>query len=72
MFESFKIYINLEISPYELSKTLDRYGYKRQERVAEEGDFASRGGILDIFIVGFDNPVRIEFESDKIISIRSF
>ncbi|PIV12505.1 MAG: transcription-repair coupling factor [Candidatus Omnitrophica bacterium CG03_land_8_20_14_0_80_43_22] len=72
MFESFKIYINIEISPYELSKTFDRYGYKRQERVSEEGDFASRGGILDIFIVGFDNPVRIEFESDKIISIRSF
>lgn len=72
MFESFKIYTHLEISPLELIKKLDCFGYKRQERVAEEGDFAIRGGILDIFVVGFDDPVRIEFTGDKIDSIRSF
>ena len=72
MFESFKIYLNLQISIDELIKILDHYGYKRQGRVAEEGDFAQRGGILDVFIVGFDDPVRIEFSGDRIDSIRSF
>lgn len=72
MFESSKIYTNLKISPDELIRKLDYYGYKRQALVAEEGDFTQRGGILDVFIVGFDDPVRIEFLNDKIESIRSF
>jgi len=72
MFESFKIYNKLQISPQELIRKLDHYGYKRHDRVNEEGDFAQRGGILDIFIVGFDNPVRVEFSGDIIESIRSF
>jgi len=72
MFESFKIYLNLQIPIHDLIKILDHYGYKRQDRVAEEGDFALRGGILDIFIVGFDDPIRVEFSAEKVLSIRSF
>ena len=72
MFESFKIYQNQQISPLELARKLDYYGYKRHDRVNEEGDYAGRGGIIDVFIVGFDDPVRIEFSSDTISSLKSF
>src|SRR3989338_2379839 len=72
MFESLKIYANLKISPRELIRKLYHYGYKRQERVAEEGDYSQRGGIIDIFIVGFDDPIRVEFKADIVCSIRSF
>ena len=72
MFESFKIYASLQLPPGELVKRLDHYGYKRAERVAEEGDYSQRGGIIDIFVVGFDDPIRIEFQDDKVASIRSF
>src|SRR3989338_1324830 len=72
MFESLKIYVGLKIDPYIIIKKLDSYGYKKTEHIAEEADYAHRGGILDIFIVGFDDPVRIEFICDKICSIRSF
>lgn len=48
------------------------FGYKRQSQVLEQGDFSRRGGIIDIFPLTFDCPVRIELEQNKIISIESF
>jgi transcription-repair coupling factor (superfamily II helicase) len=51
---------------------LVEFGYRRQPNVAEEGDFAQRGGILDVFPVTFDAPIRVEFDGDKIARIRSF
>jgi transcription-repair coupling factor (superfamily II helicase) len=72
MFESLKVYKGLEIDPHTVIKKLDHYGYRRSERVAEEGDYACRGGIMDIFVVGFDDPVRIEFQDNNVLSIRSF
>ncbi|NQU18467.1 MAG: transcription-repair coupling factor [Candidatus Saganbacteria bacterium] len=52
-----------------LKSKLVEFGYKRQEIVGERGEFAVRGGIVDIF---FYEPVRIEFFGDKIESIRVF
>lgn len=72
MFKSLKLYKNLSIDLSILSKTLDDFGYKRQQSVAQEGDFALRGGILDIFPNSFELPIRIEFEHQTIISIKSF
>lgn len=40
--------------------------------MAERGDFSSRGGILDIYPWTHDNPLRIEFDEDKIDRIMSF
>ncbi len=72
MFDFIKIYIGLDIDLQALVRKISHYGYRRQDLVAEEGDFAQRGGILDIFIVGFDDPVRVEFSVNNIESIRSF
>ncbi|MFH1826433.1 MAG: transcription-repair coupling factor [bacterium] len=55
-----------------LIEDLISLGYKRFDIVGEKGEFSVRGGIIDIFPLNLDNPVRIEFIDDKIDSIRSF
>ncbi len=72
MFKSLKIYINEAIDLEYLLATLVEFGYNRQEQVIEEGDFSRRGGIIDIFPFAFELPIRIELDSDKISSIKSF
>lgn len=47
-------------------------GFERSDIVQSVGEYAIRGGIIDIFPVGTDNPVRIEFFGDEIDSIREF
>ncbi len=47
-------------------------GYERAAAVEEVGDCAVRGGILDIYSLGGDNPIRIEVEYGEIASIREF
>ena len=47
------------------------YGYKRQEQIMSEGEFSRRGGIIDIWPVTFELPLRIEWEVDRIQTLRS-
>jgi transcription-repair coupling factor (superfamily II helicase) len=58
--------INLE----ELERKLVFMGYERCDMVEGQGQFAVRGGILDLFSTVSDNAVRIEFWGDEIDSIR--
>lgn len=72
MFESLKLYKEEAVDLEEVHGRLVAFGYSRQPKVAEEGDFAQRGGILDLFPVTFGAPIRIEFDGDKIAHIKSF
>lgn len=56
----------------ELTKSLFLNGFERKDYVEKKGDIAVRGGIIDIFPVEYDSPVRIEFWGDTIESIRDF
>jgi transcription-repair coupling factor (superfamily II helicase) len=56
----------------ELAERLVRLGYERHETVESKGQFAVRGGIVDIFEVAEDGPVRLEFDGDEIVSMRDF
>ena len=47
-------------------------GYEPASLVTEPGAYSRRGGILDIFPVAADYPVRVEFWGDEIESLRSF
>src|SRR5215475_4904523 len=47
-------------------------GYLRSSTVREAGEYAVRGGILDLFPAGLDLPVRFDFFGDSLESIRSF
>ena len=61
-----------EIDPQQEKKTLSLMGYERCDMVESPGQFASRGGILDIYPLTEENPVRIELWGDEIDSIRYF
>ncbi|MDI6732937.1 MAG: transcription-repair coupling factor [Planctomycetota bacterium] len=51
--------------------TLIQAGYQKNEDVITDiGEFSVRGGILDIFPYGSENPIRIEWEGNRIASIR--
>ena len=51
---------------------LTNNGYSRASTVVEAGDFAVRGGIVDIFPPTEKNPLRLDFFGDEIESIREF
>jgi transcription-repair coupling factor (superfamily II helicase) len=51
---------------------LEHHGYSRSSTVREPGEYAVRGGILDLFPAGLDQPVRLDFFGDSLESIRAF
>jgi transcription-repair coupling factor (superfamily II helicase) len=51
---------------------LEHNGYNRSSTVREPGEYAVRGGILDLFPSSLDQPVRFDFFGDSLESIRSF
>ncbi|WP_439881152.1 transcription-repair coupling factor [Pontibacter sp. MBLB2868] len=55
-----------------LSEMLAEYGFERTEFVYEAGQYAVRGGIVDVYSYANDLPYRIELFGDEIESIRTF
>ena len=55
-----------------LVNKLDELGYRRDSLVTSTGEFAVRGFVVDIFIMGQNNPVRIEFFDDEVETIKEF
>ncbi len=55
-----------------LSRWLEENGYLRTSTVREAGEYAIRGGIVDLFAPGTKAPVRLDFFGDTLESIRSF
>ena len=53
-------------------RRLEASGYRHVPQVAEPGDFAVRGALLDIYPMGTAEPYRIELFDDEVDSIRSF
>ncbi|MBR5828315.1 MAG: transcription-repair coupling factor [Paludibacteraceae bacterium] len=56
----------------ELTKKLLELDFKRVDFVYEPGQFAQRGGIVDVYSFAHDVPLRIDFFGDEIDSIREF
>jgi transcription-repair coupling factor (superfamily II helicase) len=55
-----------------LAEELALAGYERVERVDDRGQFAVRGGLVDVFPTTGREPLRIEFFGDEVESIRAF
>lgn len=55
-----------------LSQELLLNGFDKKEYVSVQGDIAIRGGIIDIYPVGWNNPLRLDFWGDELESIREF
>ncbi len=56
----------------DIAARLERNGFERVATVREVGEYAVRGGILDVFVPGSEEPVRLDFFGDTLESIRSF
>ena len=67
-----KLSVGDEISHESIRDILAREGFEKVDFVAEPGQFALRGGIVDIFSYSFNNPFRISFFGDEIESINVF
>jgi transcription-repair coupling factor (superfamily II helicase) len=61
-----------EVAPTDLAELLVDAGFSREDPADEHGEFAVRGGIVDIFPAGEALPVRLEFAGDTIESMRSY
>ncbi len=55
-----------------LGERLERMGFQRVHTVAELGEYAVRGGIVDLYPLSTDGPVRLELWGDRIASVRRF
>ncbi len=64
--------VNKDIDFEEFASNLVNIGYKKDSIVTNTSEFARRGYIVDVFPIGEENPVRIEFFGDTIDSIRTF
>ena len=67
-----KIQQGLNLHMQELMNQLIRFGFSRSDLVERRGDFAVRGGILDIFPADQDHPIRVDFFGDEIEELSYF
>jgi transcription-repair coupling factor (superfamily II helicase) len=61
-----------EVAMDDLVQWLETNGFLRSATVREPGEYAVRGGILDLYAAGWDAPVRLDFFGDTLESIRTF
>ena len=61
-----------EVDPEEIRRWLAEAGFAATTAVALPGEFATRGGLLDVFAADHSQPMRIEWFGDEIESIRRF
>ncbi len=67
-----KLSVGEEISHEEIRKVLVENGFVKTDFVAEPGQFALRGSVVDIFSYSFNNPFRLSFFGDEIEGINVF
>lgn len=67
-----KLEIGTELELTALLELLARLGYNRTDLVEKRGDFAVRGGIVDLFLPDQDHPIRVDFFGDEIEELAWF
>lgn len=74
LFKEMPILIDMEseLDIDDLSQKLVKMGYVHDQKVAKPGEFSIRGGIIDIYPIAQDNPVRIELFDVEVDSMRFF
>lgn len=73
-FENLRFYCEVG-KPLNFQATIDRLieiGYKRAPVASDKGEFAVRGGIIDIYPVSLPDPYRLEFWGDELESLRTY
>ncbi len=72
MFKSLEFIVGQNINFDDVLKSLVVFGYSRVTKAFKEGEFALRGGILDIYPANFETPIRFDTEDDVIRTISGF
>ena len=72
MFECLRLYVGQSLSVDRVIRQLLDFDYRRADQVSDPGEFALRGGILDLFPATFESPVRMELSGSRLATIRSF
>ncbi|MCF6348768.1 MAG: transcription-repair coupling factor [Flavobacteriaceae bacterium] len=67
-----KLHVGEQIPLDFVNEVLFEYNFNRVDFVTEPGEFAVRGGIVDVFSFSNEEPYRIEFFGDEVDSIRTF
>jgi transcription-repair coupling factor (superfamily II helicase) len=70
--EEIRLLGNQGIRLEDLLVKLIEFGYHRFDIVGERGEFSVRGGIVDVFPLNSERPLRLEFSGDKIESLREY
>ena len=61
-----------EFSFDDILELLVSYGYSREYKVESFGQFSRKGGIIDVFLSSYQNPLRLDFFGDTLETIREF
>jgi len=60
------------LAPEALIEALSKSGYQRADTASEPGEYAVRGGLIDVFPAGADAPLRLDFFGDTLETLRVF
>jgi transcription-repair coupling factor (superfamily II helicase) len=69
---TFGVSVGMDISEEAFLEKISGAGYSKVALVEGRGQFAQRGGIIDVFPVNLDDPIRFELFGDCVDSIRTF
>ncbi|MBI3649375.1 MAG: hypothetical protein HY240_11605, partial [Actinobacteria bacterium] len=69
---SIELVTGRELAPDALAERLVELGYSRADVVEHRGEFAMRGGVVDVFPGAARRPARLEYLGDQIESMREF
>ena len=67
MFKSLEFLVGQKVNIDEVVQTLVAFGYTRATKVFKEGEFALRGGVLDIYPANFEIPLRLDLDDDMFL-----
>ena len=68
----FQTTVGLDLDTAALERYFAANGYMRASTVSEKGEFAVRGGVIDVYPPGFEEPVRLDMFGSELESIRTF
>jgi len=72
MFKSLEFLVGQKVNIDQVIQTLVAFGYSRATKVFREGEFALRGGVLDIYPANFEVPLRLDLDDDTVLAIHGF
>ncbi len=71
MFKTLELFVGQTIELDILLNNLVSFKYKKVRKALVMGDFSQMGGVVEVYPLNFDSPVRIDFDDDKIRAIAS-